>query len=313
MSWVAVTCPQCSAPLPRVALWRSVKCGSCGALITKTESLVKRETFRQALLRARSSSSAGQVIQCGGQAYTLMERLGQGEMSEVFLAQRIGPMPFLAVTKLSSAGHAAEAHTREAAVLRELQGLAGEGTDAYFGQMLPQVVAVGAVAGDVPRHALILKAPNGYWGSLADLNVRFPQGLDPRHAVWIWRRVLGMLAFVHSRGWAHGDVRPEHVLVHPGDHGARLIGWASAQRDASGAAQADDLMRSARVIQILLGGSSESASGMNQVPAEFSALVKQAAQEAAFCQQHGASGLDAMLRSAARAAFGPPAFVPLDL
>jgi hypothetical protein len=312
MAWVAVSCPQCSAPLPRVALWRSVKCGSCGALITKTESLVQRDTFRQALLRARHSG-AGLVIQCSGQSYSLMERLGAGEVSEVHLAQRLGPMPFLAVIKLSTAGNAAAVHVREAAVLRELQGLAGDGADAYFGQLLPEVVTVGAVAGDVPRHALVLKAPTGYWGSVADLNARFPQGLDPRHAVWIWRRVLGMLAFVHSRGWVHGDVRPEHVLVHPGDHGARLIGWASAHRNASGVAQAADLMRSARVIQILLGGASESGSGMNQVPAELSPLVKQAAQDTAFCQQQGALGLDAALRSAARAAFGPPAFVPLDL
>lgn len=313
MAWVAVSCPQCSAPLPRVALWRSVKCGSCGALITKTESLVQRDTFRQALLRARSSSIAGQAIQCGGQVFTLMARLGQGEVSEVYLAQRIGPMPFLAVTKLSSASHATDAHSREATVLRELQDLIGEGVDACFGRMLPEVVAVGPVAGDLPRHALVLKAPNGYWGSAADLNTRFPQGLDPRHAVWIWRRVLGMLAFVHSRGWVHGDVRPEHLLIHPGDHGARLIGWASAQRDASGAAQAADLMRSARVIQILLGGISESASGMDQVPSELSALVKQAAQETSFCQRQGAQGLDATLRKAAQDAFGPPAFIPLDL
>ena len=312
MAWVAVSCPQCSAPLPRLALWRAVKCGSCGALITKTESLVQRDTFRQAFLRAQRSGS-GLVFQCGGQSYSLLERLGAGEVSEVHLAQRIGPMPFLAVIKLSTAGNAAAIHVREAMVLRELQDLAHDGADAYFAQLLPEVVAVGAVASDVPRHALVLKAPNGYWGSVADLNAHFPQGFDPRHAVWIWRRVLGMLAFLHSRGWVHGDVRPEHVLIHPGDHGARLIGWASAQRDASGAAQAKDLMRSARVIQILLGGSSETGSGMNQVPAELSSLVKQAAQDAAFCQQQGALGLDATLRNAARAAFGSPAFVPLDL
>lgn len=312
MAWVAVTCPQCSAPLPRVALWRSVKCGSCGALITKTESLVRRDTFRQALLRS-GQSAPGQVIQCGGQSFSLLERLGAGEVSEVHLAQRIGPMPFLAVIKLSSAGSAATIHAREATVLRELQDLAGNGADAYFAQLLPEVVAIGAVAGDLPRHALVLKAPNGYWGSLADLNARFPQGLDPRHAVWVWRRVLGMLAFVHSRGWVHGDVRPEHVLVHPGDHGARLIGWASAQKNASDAAHVADLMRSARIIQIMLGGASESGDGINQVPAELSLLVKQAAEDTAFCQQHGALGLDATLRSAARAAFGPPTFIPLNL
>jgi len=231
----------------------------------------------------------------------------------VYLAQRIDSMPFLAVIKLSAAGNAAAMHAREAMVLRELQGLAGDEADSYFAQLLPEVVAIGAVAGDEPRHALVLKAPNGYWGSLADLNARFPQGLDPRHAVWIWRRVLGMMAFVHSRGWVHGDVRPEHVLVHPGDHVARLIGWASARQDASDSAPTADLMRSARIIQILLGGSSEAGSGMNQVPVELSSLVKQAADDAAFCQQQGALGLDAALRSAARAAFGPPTFVPLDL
>ena len=312
MAWVAVTCPQCSAPLPRVALWRSVKCGSCGALITKTESLVTRDSFRQALLRSRQSAP-GHVIQCGGESYSLTERLGAGEVSEVYLAQRIGSMPFLAVIKLSAAGNAAAMHAREAMVLRELQGLAGDEADASFAQLMPEVVAIGAVAGDEPRHALVLKAPNGYWGSLADLNAHFPQGLDPRHAVWIWRRVLGMMAFVHSRGWVHGDVRPEHVLVHPGDHGARLIGWAAARQDASESAQAADLIRSARIIQILLGGSSEASTGMNQVPVELSALVKQSAHDAVFCQKQGALGLDAALRTAARAAFGPPTFVPLDL
>jgi RIO-like serine/threonine protein kinase len=242
-----------------------------------------------------------------------MERLGVGEVSEVYLAQRVGPMPFLVVIKISAVGNAAAVHAREATVLRELQDLAGDGADSYFAQLLSEVVAIGAVADDAPRHALVLKAPNGYWGSLADLNARFPQGLDPRHAVWIWRRVLGMLAFIHSRGWVHGDVRPEHVLVHPGDHGARLIGWAAARRDASEKAQATDLMRSARIIQILLGGASEVGGGLNQVPVELSSLVKQAADDATFCQQHGASGLDTALRASARAAFGPPVFVPLDL
>jgi len=309
MAWVAVTCPQCSAPLPRVALWRSVKCGSCGALITKTESLVTRDTFRQALLRARQSGAAGQVILCGGQGYSLMERLGAGEVSEVYLAQRVGPLPFLAVVKMSSSIRAADAHACEAEVLRELQALACDGMDAYFSQLLPEVLAIGVIEGGTPGHALILKAPNGYWGSLAALHERFPQGLDPRHVVWIWRRMLGMLGFLHARGWAHRDVRPEHALVHPADHAVRLIGWASAQKAAGDDAQAADLMRSARIIQMLLG----TDGGMNQAPAELASLVRHAASDAAFCQQQGAAGLDVALRSAARAAFGPPAYVPLVL
>jgi serine/threonine protein kinase len=243
----------------------------------------------------------------------LKERLGQGEVSEVYLAHRIGPMPFLTVIKLSSATHAAAAHAREAKILRELTALACSDSDAHFALLLPEVVTVGMVEGDTSRHALVLKAPNGYWGSLAALHEHFPQGLDPRHAVWIWRRLLAMLAFLHSRGWAHGDVRPEHALVHPSDHGVRLIGWTAAQKTTDAMAQATDLMRSARIIHILLSGTAEQSTMIYHIPIELASLVNQAANDTAFCQQQGALGLDSALRNAARAAFGPPAYVPLHL
>src|SRR5262245_51366452 len=86
MSWVALNCPQCSAPLPRIAIWRAVKCGSCGALITKTESMVMRDSFRQALNRARQS---GGDIQCAGDRFQLVELLGTGEISHVYRARRV--------------------------------------------------------------------------------------------------------------------------------------------------------------------------------------------------------------------------------
>jgi serine/threonine protein kinase len=160
---------------------------------------------------------------------------------------------------------------------------------------------------------LVLRHPTGYWGSLAALNEHFSQGIDPRHAVWIWRRMLEVLAFVHARGWSHGDVRPEHALVHPVDHGVRLISWGAAQRGANARDQATDLLRSARIVFVLLNGSNQSNSVPSQVPAQLAELVTRASQEVDFCQAQGAEGLDASLRAAATAAFGPPAFVPLTL
>jgi hypothetical protein len=314
MAWVALSCPQCSAPLPRVAIWRTVKCPSCGSLITRTESVVARDSFRQALLRARQESApAGQGIQCGGRSYQLMQLLGSGEASQVYVARRIGALPCLVTLKLSSAPTAAARYTQEARILRELQVLPTAGVGAYFSQRLPEVVAVGSADASQPsQQALVLRHPDGYWGSLAALNERYPQGLDPRHAVWIWRRLLEVLGYIHAQSWAHGDVRPEHALVHPQDHAVRLIGWASAQKNAGAKAQATDLMRSARVVLVLLSG--ESAAGLpNHVPAALGKLVTQASEDAAFCRAQGASGLDALLKAAALAAYGPPAFVPLTV
>jgi len=315
MAWVAVNCPQCSAPLPRVAIWRSVKCPSCGALITRTEEMVMRDDFRKALQRARGGAAfSGGDIECCGARYQLMQLLGSGEISKVYAARRVGLLPFLATIKFSSAADAMARYAREAQVLRELQTVQSDGAGAYFSQLLPELVAAGAVEGGSPAQwALVLRQPNGCWGSLAALNERFAQGLDPRHAVWIWRRMLAVLGFIHGQGWAHGDIRPDHALVQPQDHGVRLIGWASAQSGAGAKAQAVDLLHSARVILVLLCGGNGTTRIPSQVPAELAQLVTRASEDEDFCRTQGAAGLDALWRAEALAAFGQPVFVPLEI
>ncbi|GAA2425222.1 hypothetical protein GCM10010191_41820 [Actinomadura vinacea] len=61
--------------------------------------------------------------------------------------------------------------------------------------------------------------------SLAEVRAAYPDGLDPRDAAWMWRRVLVALGFAHRAGVLHGAVLPEHVLIHPGDHGLVLVDW----------------------------------------------------------------------------------------
>jgi serine/threonine protein kinase len=313
MAWIAVSCPQCGTPLPRVALWRSVKCESCGSLITKTESFVTRDSFRQALNRARQNSAGLDAMLCGGHRYHLMQLLGVGEISQVYLARRIDSLPFLATIKFSSALAAAAIYAREAQILRELQALDADGSGAYFSRLMPEVISQGAVEGGHGKQALVLRHPSGFWGSLAALNERFAAGLDPRHAVWIWRRILEVLNFIHRQGWSHSNLRPEHALVHPQDHGVRLIGWSSAKKGAGQNDKAADLRRSARLMQVLLCGASGSDNLPGSVPAGLAQLVTRTTMDDDFCRSQGAEGLDAMLRAEAKSAFGPPSFVPLTI
>jgi len=313
MAWIALTCPQCGSPLPRVALWRSVKCAACGALVVKSgDSLVTRETFRQALIRAAQDSVGGGAVACGGTRYQLVQVLGTGEISQVHLARRVGSLPLLATIKLSSASRAEALYAREAEVSRELQLLDRDGAGAYFSTLLPEVMAQGPVDRNQGGQALVLRHPTGYWGSLVSLNDRYPAGIDPRHAVWIWRRMLELLNFIFTNGWCHGDVRPEHALVHPQHHGVRFIGWSSARKGTGEKDQAADLSRSARVVQVLLGGAS--GPGLpDSVPAGLAQLVTRAATDEGFCRSQGGAGLDAQLRAEATAAYGPPSYVPLEI
>jgi len=67
--------------------------------------------------------------------------------------------------------------------------------------------------------------------SLSDVIKAHPGGVDYRDAVWMFKRTLMALGFVHRKGVVHGAVLPTHVLVHPVEHGAKLIDWAYAVQD----------------------------------------------------------------------------------
>lgn len=312
----ALSCPQCAAPLPRVARWRSVTCSYCSATIVHGTPTVSRDTFRAALQRVQGLPPAGPELLWQGGRYQGVQRLGTGAFSEVFLARRLGPAAERLTFKLAREAGAAAAFQREVEVLQALQSLQVPGA-AYFGRRLPQAVGRGPALfsdrAEPAREALVLRHPAGHWGSLADVRQAHGSGIDPRHAVWLWRRMLEVLAYVHDNGWVHGDIAPDHALVQPADHGVLLIGWGRAHRpDARSAAraQAQDLMQSAWVVRALLhGGHPGDVACGPHTPEPLAALLRQASEDAVAAARLGARGIEQALSAAARAAFGAPQFV----
>jgi hypothetical protein len=306
----SLSCPQCGGALPRQALWRHVECPYCKAVVTRSAQAVQRAAFQQAHARSlRIGTDGGSLLDIGGRLHRVLARLGTGEHSDVLLAQTCGPLPQRVTIKLARA--ADHSFDGEAATLRALQALPLDGA-AYFGQRLPQVVALGRSGGaDDPRAALVLRHPNGFSGTLAAVLAHHPHGIaDARHAVWLWRRVLEVLAYVHRGGWTHGDLRAEHWLLHAADHGVLLIGWGRARR---GGDAARDLMQSAWTIRALLHGDGDGAPPIaTRVPKPLADVLRAASEDAGWCARLGAAGADAALVEAARAAFGAPQFVPFD-
>ena len=58
LSLTALLCPQCAAPLPRAARWRTVQCAYCGATIMRGEEIVERSDFSAAWLRAEAEQAS---------------------------------------------------------------------------------------------------------------------------------------------------------------------------------------------------------------------------------------------------------------
>ena len=321
MPFIPLICPQCSAPLPRQAHWRTVTCPYCHTSVSRSDEVVQAAWFRDASQRVLAAlDTPAQTVQMGSLRYAILQPLGRGAHADVYLAQRISALPERVILKLArpDVSGSNAALERCAQALDALQQSDATGAP-YFTQRLPQTVVLGTARSNFfsERPALVLRAPAGYWGSLDEVLRRYHakgQTLDARHAVWMWRRVLEVLAFVHDSGWVHQALLPENLLVHPGDHGVLIIGWSRAARGgANPAARGIDLAQIAWTVRALLcGGNDPTVTNLPApVPAPLAQLLHQCA-DAAWCAQQGARAIDQALRAAAQQAFGPPRFLRFD-
>ncbi|MEE6258769.1 protein kinase family protein [Plantactinospora sonchi] len=99
---------------------------------------------------------------------------------------------------------------------------------AYAPRLLDTVVHDEPATG-VRRTGPVLERLDGFV-SLAEVARHHPDGLDPRDAAWMWRRLLVGLGWAHRAGVVHGAVLPEHVLIHPAAHGLALVDWCYSVR-----------------------------------------------------------------------------------
>ncbi len=85
---------------------------------------------------------------------------------------------------------------------------------------------------DKAKHrANLLRVPKGRCYTAQTLRKEiFPAGIEPRHVWWIFRRLLLTLWMGHLKGYIHGGVTPDHVLVFPDEHGIVLLDWTCAAK-----------------------------------------------------------------------------------
>jgi hypothetical protein len=89
----------------------------------------------------------------------------------------------------------------------------------------------------VRRRANVISRLTGFV-TLAQVKAAYPAGLDPRDVAWMWRRLLVAIGFAHRAGLIHAAVLPEHVLIHPADHGLVLVDWCYSIAGPAGRAAA---------------------------------------------------------------------------
>lgn len=316
--------------MPPPSAVRSQRCGYCRVVLAPTNGVWRPQNDDEDTSYGADSAPR---LWLGGHRYALLGRLARGESSDVFLARRDEAMTARVLVKILRARGAVDRLEREEEVLESLARSTAQGAP-HFTRLVPERVAFGkarlgshGLGGERP--VAIRRWRAGFVHTLEDVRNAHRDTLEPAHVVWMWKRVLESLGFVHAAGFVHGAVLPAHLLVDARDHGVVLAGFSRAVRSGARlpattrAAKAfypddvwsggpasvrTDLAMSARAMLFVLGGDPLRAPA--RVPAPFARLLETTAVTP---WANDAWALVEDAANVARDVFGPPKFVPFDM
>jgi hypothetical protein len=334
----ALLCPQCNAPLTPHRFASTVVCAYCGTTVRLDESSVSAAIFHAAYRAWNSPGTApdSSWVSLGGRHWLLEKLIAPGAYADVYSARLARWPTELAILKVLRHPQDAAPFDNEWNALQALQKSQAAGADT-FTRLLPQPILHGELlAGPLAgQRVSIFRRAGGFHHNFTEVIRAYPQGIPPRAAIWVWRRILEVLAFLHASGMAHGAIIPAHLLLQENEHGARLVGYTSAGpltetlRSISPGDEAFypqpapaplkltpqlDLAMSARCMIALLGGDLAAATLPDAVPAPMAGLVKRIALAgccAGDCPD--AWGVRGELGELARQIYGPPQFAPIRM
>jgi hypothetical protein len=294
----ALRCPSCGAPAP-LGGWPLAPCAFCGStLAADTKDL------------ASNAPKGAPRIDLGGRRYALLGLLARGERTDVFLGKRDARLTEMVVVKLLRDSEDAASLVTEWRAIEMLERSEIQGAE-YFTTLLPQRVSHGRARTSLGvRLGSVFRWRSGFQHNLEDVRAAHPRGVDPRTGVWIWKRALELLGWVHRSRWVHGNLLPAHVLVHPRDHGVVFTGWGRAARSTETGA---DITAMARSVIHVLGGDPSRATLPFAVPEPLGVLLSQHADPQASDRSEDAWELLERVGAAGRAAYGPPAYHRLEM
>jgi serine/threonine protein kinase len=177
----------------------------------------------------RATGAAPTILTTRRHRYTVGTRIFRGDIADLHPAEYDGGRG--AVLKIPRRPADNDLLEREAAALRTL---ARDG-DPKYAAYVPRLIESFRHRDDATGAERVVNVIEHCAGfvSLAEVAAAYPDGVDPRDAAWMWRRLLVALGYAHRAGVVHGAVLPEHVLIHPDEHGVVLVDWCYSVNPAS--------------------------------------------------------------------------------
>lgn len=155
------------------------------------------------------------AIEVGKRRYVVGDQYAVGDVATLYRVEGAGEPALLKVA------HTSAENDLMVAEVAALKKLIAKANTKFFPRLIDSFTIRGTVG---RRQAIVVPLYNEHvpiWRALAT----YPLGVDFRDVTWMFKRMLVAIGSAHRAGLAHGAVLPRHVLVHPKEHGAKIVGW----------------------------------------------------------------------------------------
>jgi len=328
-------CPQCGGSLAPDRFGRPPQCPYCGSTLAPEEPVITAEGFREAFREwnAPETHGFGATFSLGTDHWAPGPLLARGDVADVYAAARARRPSERVVAKVLRDPRDLPRFQAEWDILGAIHRSEVPGAASFAGR-LPQPAAFGECGPGLfaGSRAMVFRRAHGFDRTFEEVRRAFPRGIESRASIWVWRRILETLSFLHSAGFCHGAVLPAHLLVQDGEHGVLLVGYGCAGRlgdvlrpfpseqkpfypaalsDSGRLSPALDIAMSARAVAFLLGGT---AAGdlPPALPKRLAALLHRIGWEGVPANpSFSAWKLREDVGALATEEYGPPAFCPI--
>jgi hypothetical protein len=272
----------------------------------------------------------------GNRNWLIEKQIASGESAAVYTGRLARWPTELVIIKILQKTENERYLDNEWETLNQLLRSHAKGAEV-FSRMIPQPVVYGKIAGGEfsGSKALILRWESGFYHSFDDVCRLYPEGIPARASIWVWRRILEMLGFLHDSGYVHGAVVPAHLLAQQNEHGVRLIGYGRSGRindpvyedqslllpyfptpikDWKVLSPQLDMVMSAKCVIKMLGGDPATNTLPTTVPIKLAEVIKKYAQlDDKYPSNFNAWTIHQELGRIADAVYGAPVFIPIDM
>ena len=327
----AIICPQCNAPLTPHRFGLSVVCSYCGATVQLDDAAISAERFRKAfqIWNSPKTYQISSWISVGNRHWAVKKELAQGEISNIYTGKRARFPTEFAILKILRDKKNIHLFDKEWDSLQTLHRSNAPGAD-IFTRLIPQPIVHGEVsAGSFKGQRIsIFRWRSGFRYTIGEVIQAYPQGIPPRASIWVWRRILEILAFIHASNMVHGAVLPPHLLVQENEHGIFLAGYSRSGRTGEKLQNIPqnfedfypksaqyrltpqlDIVMSARSLIFALRGDPATASLPGAVPAPLAKVIRRVALDKR--SHEDAWAIREELGKIAKEVFGASKFIPI--